>query len=390
MDMMKVKQLIPCVLAMLAVLLLSGCGEKENPTRTSLESDTSTLTLFVGESAFRAATTKAEHYRITYTSSNPAVATVDRMGKVTGVSEGDAVITIDMAESIEDWYAPKKLTYNVVVVKKPVSDETTAAVPAPVPAPPPAPAPVVDLGVALNSASVTVGMIIAENGKAYAPSNYDASFGKKVAIVAYKGAAGSADTSTGSSGYCGLAIALNDANGGAPCQWGPKGAVCNTNAMSSTYSEVLVTTGDFCKGIDNTNRLANADCFSGHDHAAAKAAKNYKYDASVSEGAHPTGTSQWFLPTMYQWNLILKGVCGDHGDLRMSTAMDTGINDNYKTASFDTKITAAGGTSVQNLFFWPSIEKDIDASWGVDFVNGRASYYTKIGNMAYVRAVLAF
>ena len=128
------------LLAVLAVLLLTGCGEKDHPVRTSLAVDTSTMTLSIGESAVRMATSKAEDAVITYTSSNPAVATVDRMGKVTGVSEGDAVITIDMAESIEDWYAPKKLTYNVVVVKKPVSDETTAAVPAPTPAPAPAPA----------------------------------------------------------------------------------------------------------------------------------------------------------------------------------------------------------------------------------------------------------
>ena len=203
---MKVKHLIPCVLAILSVLLLSGCGEQENPTRTSLEADTSTLTLFVGESAFRAATTKAEHYRITYTSSNPAVATVDRMGKVTGVSEGDAVITIDMAESIEDWYAPKKLTYNVVVVKKPVSDETTAAVPAPVPAPTPAPAPapVLDLGVALNSASV--GMFVGANGKAYTSKDAATSSGTTAeAWIAYKSA------TVGES----LAFALtNDAPGG--------------------------------------------------------------------------------------------------------------------------------------------------------------------------------
>lgn len=108
MVMMNVKHLIPCVLAILSVLLLSGCGEQENPTRTSLEADASTLTLFVGESAFRAATTKAEHYRITYTSSNPAVATVDRMGKVTGVSEGEAVITIDMAAEYRP-HAPANL-----------------------------------------------------------------------------------------------------------------------------------------------------------------------------------------------------------------------------------------------------------------------------------------
>ena len=375
---MNVKHLIPCVLAILSVLLLSGCGEQENPTRTSLEADTSTLTLFVGESAFRAATTKAEHYRITYTSSNPTVATVDRMGKVTGVSEGDAVITIDMAESIEDWYAPKKLTYNVVV-KKPVSDETTAAVPAPIPAPTPC------TGSPLNSA--TVGMIICSHGNVHTATPGALSCGgKKVAVVAYKGAAGSADTSTGSSGYCGLAIALNDANGGATCQWWD-----NTNANCVSTSSVTSTAFGFMAGIKDTQQMANAKgVCSGHTHDAAKAVNNYQYDASVSAGAHPTGTSQWFLPTIGQWILIVKGMCGDHGDLRMSTAMDTGINDNYKTASFDTNITAAGGTSVQNLFFWPSIEKDIDASWGVDFVNGRASYYTKIGNMAYVRAVLAF
>ena len=124
----KVKHLFPGVLALLAVLLLTGCGEKENPTRTSLELDTSTLTLLIGESAFRTATTKAEHYKITYTSSNPTVATVDRMGKVTGMSAGQAVITVEMSESIVDWYAPKKLTYNVVVKKAGSDDDGGATV----------------------------------------------------------------------------------------------------------------------------------------------------------------------------------------------------------------------------------------------------------------------
>ena len=382
MVMMNVKHLIPCVLAILSVLLLSGCGEQENPTRTSLEADTSTLTLFVGESAFRAATTKAEHYRITYTSSNPAVATVDRMGKVTGVSEGDAVITIDMAESIEDWYAPKKLTYNVVVVKKPVSDETTAAVPAPVPAPPPAPAPVVDLGVALNSASVTVGMIIAENGKAYAPSNYDASFGKKVAIVAYKGAAGTVDTSTGSSGYCGLAIALNDANGGAKCQWYNSYLVMCINTSGIPLATVLSTDGVFGKGIDNTNKLADG-CSSSHVHAAATVAKNYQYDASVPAGAYPTGTSQWFLPTVYQWNLMVKAMCGQSTDLTGSA------NSNYTATNFNVKILAAGGTAVQASQYWSCVDVTNAGAWAMHFNDGKTDGLPKNDNH-YVRAVLAF
>ena len=121
--MMKVKHLFSGMLAMLAVLLLTGCQVNDNPVRTSLEVDTSTLTLAVGESATRTATTEAKYdYKITYSSSNPAVATVDQNGKVTGVTEGEAVITIHMDETRESWYAAKTLTYNVVV-KNPSAEQ---------------------------------------------------------------------------------------------------------------------------------------------------------------------------------------------------------------------------------------------------------------------------
>ena len=111
------------MLAMLAVLLLTGCQVNDNPVRTSLEVDTSTLTLAVGESATRTATTEAKKaYQITYSSSNPAVATVDQNGKVTGVTEGEAVITVHMDETRESWYAAKTLVYNVVV-KNPSAEQ---------------------------------------------------------------------------------------------------------------------------------------------------------------------------------------------------------------------------------------------------------------------------
>ena len=112
---MKVRHLFSGVLAVLAVLLLTGCGEKDNPVRTSLDVDTSTLTLSVGESAVRMASSKAEDAAITYTSSKPAVATVDQFGKVTAMSEGSATITIEMAETKKSWYAAKTITYEVVV-----------------------------------------------------------------------------------------------------------------------------------------------------------------------------------------------------------------------------------------------------------------------------------
>ena len=138
----------------------------------------------------------------------------------------------------------------------------------------------------------------------------------------------------------------------------------------------------FGKGIEFTNTLAGG-CGASHVHAAARAAKDYKYDASVAAGAHPTGTSQWFLPTIYQWNRIVKGMCGDHGDLTRTE------KDDYKYGKFNMKVTAAGGTGVQNFTYWSSTEEDNFAVRGMDFNGGYVIGLYKYNDF-YVRAVLAF
>ena len=115
--MAKFKNLLWGMLAMLTTILMVGCGEKDNPSRTSLEVDTSDLVLLIGESATRTATSKAGDAVITYSSSDPAVATVDQNGKVTGVSAGNATITVSMDESRSSWYAANSLTYKVIVKK---------------------------------------------------------------------------------------------------------------------------------------------------------------------------------------------------------------------------------------------------------------------------------
>ena len=60
--MMKVKNLLTGMLAVLAVLLLTGCSWNENPVRTSLDILQTDLTLQVGESATRAASTESKDY----------------------------------------------------------------------------------------------------------------------------------------------------------------------------------------------------------------------------------------------------------------------------------------------------------------------------------------
>lgn len=115
--MAKFKNLLWGMLAMLTTFMMVGCGEKDNPTRTSLEVDTSDLVLLIGESATRTATSKAGDAVITYSSNDPAVATVDQNGKVTGVSAGNATITVSMDESRSSWYAANSVSYKVIVQK---------------------------------------------------------------------------------------------------------------------------------------------------------------------------------------------------------------------------------------------------------------------------------
>ena len=113
------------MLAMLAVLLLTGCywnHWNDNPVRTSLEIESTDLVLSVGESVTRSATTESRDYEFTYTSSNPAVATVDQNGKVTAMSEGTAIITVSMPETLKGWYAAASRQYKVIV-KNPSAEQ---------------------------------------------------------------------------------------------------------------------------------------------------------------------------------------------------------------------------------------------------------------------------
>ena len=231
-------------------------------------------------------------------------------------------------------------------------------------------------------ASSEVGDIICAHGKAYSPTTGSLPCGKeKVAIVAYKGAAGTADTSTGSESYTGLALAVQDANGGATqCWYTSDGGACITSGRSDNIATAVGTGNDWMKGIDNTNRLYTSACGSGHYHAAA-------HDAVVYENTvpHPVGTSQWFLPTIAQWNLMVKAVSGDSSNLKYKTA-----NSNFQAASFNRIFTAAGVTGVRTDYYWASVEYRTDLGWGIDFKTGTGDGWQKYHQPIYVRSVLAF
>ena len=113
--MYKTKHLFSGVLAMLAALLLTGCFEDDNPVSPSIDIDTSTMNLSVGQSITRKATTSSTTYGIVYLSNNPAVAMVDQYGKVTGVTAGTTVIMVGLVEKSGDEYTGKTSSYTVVV-----------------------------------------------------------------------------------------------------------------------------------------------------------------------------------------------------------------------------------------------------------------------------------
>jgi hypothetical protein len=86
---------------------------------------------------------------------------------------------------------------------------------------------------------------------------------------------------------------------------------------------------------------------------------------------------------MYQWNLMVKAMCGKSTDLTTST------NNNYKADKFNEKITAAGGRGVLSDGYWSSVEYDTYTAWRMNFVNGYAGNSNKSKDYR-VRAVFAF
>lgn len=117
-----------CCLAVLFTACDEVFGSEDNPIPAYLSMDTSNVTLKVGESKTRTAIAVSTAI-VEYSSSDPAIATVDANGTVTGVAEGTATITATAtgysSASGKKMFVEEKKSYKVTVV----------GVPAPAPAP---------------------------------------------------------------------------------------------------------------------------------------------------------------------------------------------------------------------------------------------------------------
>ena len=218
-----------------------------------------------------------------------------------------------------------------------------------------------------------VGMIICSHGKAHAATDGElACGGKKVAVVAYRGDGDSSDFTYNA----GLAIALSDASTGAAWCSQTEG-VC----LGVQTTEV----GDAIQFLNGLEATAELTVSSGHTHAAALAAAGYQYDGSVEAGGHPVGTSRWFLPSMGQWNLMVKAM-NSAGD---DTGLTTSNNANYQSAAFNDFFDAAGGSRLAAQHYWSSTEAGAGSVWYMTFERGQTNKESK-AQTRYVRPILAF
>ena len=196
-----------------------------------------------------------------------------------------------------------------------------------------------------------IGKIIGEDGKIYATKEAAEAAGiTAVAMIAYVGN----DAETNSTYNHGLALALKDVSGN--ITWCSQfSATC----LGTRYYSVSAVKGDMA-GLANTDALVNQ---TSHTHAAATVARNYQYADGVIVGAHPKGTSDWFLPSAGQWHKM---------------------------------VTAAGGyanlttnAGLQSYFYWSSSEYNADGAW--IFFGGFGGWSGAYKDSGYlVRASLAF
>lgn len=225
--------------------------------------------------------------------------------------------------------------------------------------------------------SVDIGKVLTSDGYIYASkAAAEAADKTAVAIIAYLGSAGSVDQS--SSTYKGLAIALNDVDGVVK-EWSTIDVAC------VSISSYVATAIGYKNGIACTNTLTtnSSGTCSGHTHAAASACR------SNMPAAPTTYTSDWFLPSLGQWQLICQGLASKKAGSPVTTAVTSNTNDTYKSSNLNSIIADAGGKQLAGNRYWSSTEYDTGNAWAMNFDTGSATNFGKKWTLI-VRAALAF
>ncbi len=241
--------------------------------------------------------------------------------------------------------------------------------------------------IALSAATTDhLGFVVGADGYVYPTKAAAVAAGTTASgIIAYVGSAGSADAS--SSTYKGLAIGLENAGGSdTRYKWSDtKGHQCVSQTYNDGGSSISYMDGIACTEMlvtSNGNYHAGCVCV-GYDHAAAKAAHNFST-------SRPAGVSAWFLPSMGQWNLIVKGLATKKKGHTVNNDLTNYDNDTYRAASLNSVITDAGGTALDEARYWSATEKDNWYICDINFYWGHSRETDRTDANCCVRPVFAF
>ena len=238
--------------------------------------------------------------------------------------------------------------------------------------------------IALSAATTDhLGFVVGADGYVYPTKAAAVAAGTTASgIIAYVGSAGSADAS--STTYRGLAISMENAGGsevgyvwsdtkGHQCVSQISGPEAYDTKDGIASTDMLVTS--------NGNYMAGAVCFE-HDHAAAKAARNFST-------SRPAGASDWFLPTIGQWNMIVKGLATKKEGQTVSVSLNYQEKNQFKASNLNSVITGAGGTALDGVRYWSATEQDNWYIFIINFYWGESEYHDRTSSCC-VRPVFAF
>ena len=211
-----------------------------------------------------------------------------------------------------------------------------------------------------NATETDKGKLICTDGHIHA-YNADAGCTKaRVALICYVGS----ETGEDSPYNQGLALALSDANSGNCCYW-------TTTCFDAGHAK---------QTYDSYNTNHSFTIESGLQYNATHNTDTYPaFKAAISNNSTvaPNGCSAWFLPTIYQWDLMInacKGVLGNNNNW-------TDLRDGF---------TEVGGTNLTTSEpYWSSTEYDVDYAWRCSFYSSNYDRNDK-PSLRYVRSAIAF
>lgn len=224
--------------------------------------------------------------------------------------------------------------------------------------------------------ATSIGRVIGLDGNMYANVASAVNAGTLAsAIVAYAG------SETGETQNHGLAIAMKNAGGGGRNQWSNQPYPgYNTTYNANQYASLAAAIAAKESGSANCTGKTDATTWPAFYHAMNN---TITVSDGITRSAPESGTSGWFLPSLYQWNLIVKGLTGKTADLT------TSANDDYKAEKLNAKITAVGGEGLVSYYYWSSTEQDVAFAWALRLIEGYAERMGMVTSLNF-RAVFAF